>query len=515
MVRESIVLGTGILILTNFAVKILSLIYRGVLIRLMGSEGLGLSEMVMPLFSFLLVLASLGIPLAISNLISGDIKKAKTLSILKTGITMLFISSIFVTAAALLIFPLVRDYILSDPRIYLGFLLFFPSIILISVFSAYRGYFQGSHQSSFIGKSQSVEQVVRVSIGIALVYFLINANYRLSVLIGSLSVATFFAELAGGIYLWLHFKKQKNSYKTKGKFSFDIAKEMLYMGGPITVSRIATTAAITFQAVLIPKALILSGYTLFEAASLYGYFSGVALTILHLPAIVTGAITVPLIPSVAEAQKKKDIPLLHKRIRDSIMFTTYTAIPMLGFIFYFATPICGILFAAKEAGPMLALFSLGGILLYLQQPMVAVLQGLNYFKELLLCLVIGDGLYIVMLVICFMRQNFTIEMGIIAFIINDIILLTSYIILLKFKTKIKLNLMGFTFIPMAYTFCGLFGVYIIKQYLNITYPNIWEIMIFGIVFIAIYLIMLLLIDGKNNPLLSGVLTWRKQRSNRP
>ncbi|MEG2639621.1 MAG: oligosaccharide flippase family protein, partial [Clostridiales bacterium] len=64
MVRESIVLGTGILILTNFAVKILSLIYRGVLIRLMGSEGLGLSEMVMPLFSFLLVLASLGIPLA-------------------------------------------------------------------------------------------------------------------------------------------------------------------------------------------------------------------------------------------------------------------------------------------------------------------------------------------------------------------------------------------------------------------------------------------------------------------
>ncbi|MEG2639000.1 MAG: oligosaccharide flippase family protein, partial [Clostridiales bacterium] len=196
---------------------------------------------------------------------------------------MLFISSIFVTAAALLIFPLVRDYILSDPRIYLGFLLFFPSIILISVFSAYRGYFQGSHQSSFIGKSQSVEQVVRVSIGIALVYFLINANYRLSVLIGSLSVATFFAELAGGIYLWLHFKKQKNSYKTKGKFSFDIAKEMMRMGGPITVSRIATTAAITFQAVLIPKALILSGYTLSEAASLYGYFSGVALTILHLP----------------------------------------------------------------------------------------------------------------------------------------------------------------------------------------------------------------------------------------
>ncbi len=514
MVRESIILGTGILIITNFLVKILSLVYRGVLIRLIGSEGLGLSEMIMPLFSFLLVIASLGIPLAISNLISADIKREKYMTIFKTGLYMLLLNGVIVTLVALLLYPVITEYIFTDSRLYLAFLFFFPSVILITVFSAFRGYFQGSHQSSQIGKSQAVEQIVRVVVGIALVYFLLQRNFPLSVLIAGLSAATFFAEFAGGAYLWRRFSQENKGKKERGHFSPAIAKDFLKMGSPLTFSRIFTTLAISCQAILIPKALVLSGYSLSEAASLYGYFSGVAITVLHLPAIVTSAITTPLIPAVAEAQEQHNTKLLHKRIRDSIIFTSYTAVPMLAFIFYFATPICDILFSAQEAGPMLSLFCLGGILLYLQQPIVAVLQGLNYFKQLLLCLFIGDGAYIIMLFACYLRQDFTIEMGIIAFIINDIILLTSYIILLKRKTGVKMGLIRNTLFPLFYSLAGLCVTYILKQHLNITELNITAILCFGVVFMLIYFIGLLIFDRKNLALFSRVSPRQRRRQNR-
>ena len=79
--KESIIFGAVILMITNFFVKILSLVYRGVLIRLIGGEGLGLWEMISPIFSLILVVASWGIPLAISNLVSRDIERKYTMSI--------------------------------------------------------------------------------------------------------------------------------------------------------------------------------------------------------------------------------------------------------------------------------------------------------------------------------------------------------------------------------------------------------------------------------------------------
>lgn len=513
MKRESIVLGTGILIITNFLVKILSLVYRGVLIRLVGSEGLGLSEMIMPLFSFLLVLASLGIPLAISNLVSADINRKRYMTIFKTGVYMLLINGFIVTIAAFIFYPFITKYIITDSRLYLSFLIFFPSVILITVFSAFRGYFQGSHQSSQIGKSQAVEQIVRVVVGISLVWFLQQRGYSLAILIAGLSVATFFAELAGGVYLWRRFAKENKGVKDRGTFSPSVAKDFIRIGSPLTVSRIVTTLAITCQAVLIPKALVLSGYSLSEAASLYGYFSGVALTVLHLPAIVTSAITTPLIPAVAEAQENKDTRLLHKRINDSLVFTSYTAVPMLAFIFYFSDPICGILFSAPEAGPMLSLFCLGGILLYIQQPMVAVLQGLNSFKALLFCLILGDGIYILLLAFCYFKGNFTIEQGIISFIINDAVLLTSYIILLKRKTKVKMRLFRIILFPALYSLAGLCATFIIKQHLNITSVTVPEIFCFGVVFMIIYLLGMLAFDRKNLALFNRA--GRRYRQSRP
>lgn len=510
--KESIIYGTGVLILTNFFVKILSLIYRGVLIRIIGSEGLGLSEMIMPIFSVLLVIASLGIPSAMTNLISYDIKKEKRVSILKTALFFLTINSILVVICVFAIFPYFALYLLPDPRLTLSFLLLLPAVIIITVFSAYRGYFQGTQQSSLIGKSQLLEQCVRVLMGIAIVTVLIKKNYTLSVIIGGLSVTTIFAEIAGGLYLLKKFLKFRKTEK-KGHLSFPIFRQFFAIGSPLTLSRIVTSLAISAQAILIPKALVASGYSISMAASLFGYFSGVALTILHLPNIVTNAVTVPLIPAVAEAYKKKDNATLQKRIHDSMLFTSYTAVPMLAFIFYFAAPLSEILFVAKEAGPILTLLSMGGIFLYLQQPMVGILQGFNAFKELLVCLVIGDGAYIAMLVFSFYSGNFTIERGVICFILNDIILMICYLFLLKRKFKIKMYLFSILIYPLLSSFVSLFFIYIIKKYLTSTVSNLWELMLSGILFIFFYILILFFSGGLHPSMFNRFLKRKKFQRN--
>ncbi|MEE0777276.1 MAG: oligosaccharide flippase family protein, partial [Bacillota bacterium] len=324
--KESIVFGTVILIVTNFFVKILSLVYRGVLIRLIGGEGLGLWEMISPIFSLILVVASWGIPLAISNLVSRDIGQNHTMSIVKTGMILLTFTGLTVSVVVLLIFPFVKDMIFPDTRIYMGFLATIPTVLIISFFSVYRGYFQGSHMTSLLGKSQAVEQIVRVVAGIAIVVLFIDRGYTITILLAGLSAATFFAEWSGGLYLWQKFRKEKKTAPSKGVFHKKIAHDMLKMGTPITMSRLATSFAMSCQAILVPKALIAGGCSPSMAATLFGYFSGVAVTVLHLPAIITNALTTPLIPAIAEAAAENAREKMKCRIEDSLLFTSYTAI---------------------------------------------------------------------------------------------------------------------------------------------------------------------------------------------
>lgn len=512
--KESIIFGAVILMITNFFVKILSLVYRGVLIRLIGGEGLGLWEMISPIFSLILVVASWGIPLAISNLVSRDIERKYTMFIVKTGMILLVITGFAVSFIVIAVFPFVREFIFSDRRIDFGFLATIPTVLIISFFSVYRGYFQGSHMTSLLGKSQAVEQIVRVVAGIGIIIFLIDRGYTITILLVGLSAATFLAEWSGGLYLWKKFRKEKKSAKTKGIFQQNIASRMVRMGTPITMSRLAVSFAMSCQAVLIPRALMAGGCTASTAATLFGYFSGVAMTILHLPAIITNALTTPLIPAIAEAAAENAQEKMKSRIEDSLLFTAYTAIPLLALIFYFAEPLCRILFAAEEAAPMLTLLAMGGIFFYLQQPLIAVMQGLNYFKSILAILCIGDGLYILLLALGCYHGNFTMEQGIIYFILSDIILWATAMIYLKRKIRIRFRLFKTMILPLFVSLFGLFVLEALSQRLPSSIPELLAVTMLGIAFCAVYLLLLYWMGGIDKELIARLSSRGKRYRSR-
>lgn len=514
MGRESILFGTAVLILTNLFVKILSLLYRAVLVRLIGAEGLGLQEMIMPIYSLLIVFASWGIPMAISNICSRELalKKPEHLgAVVRTGLFLLIASSAVISIGVVAVFPFFKDFAFTDERVYGGFLALIPSLMIVSIVSVLRGYFQGTHQTSLIGKSQGVEQTVRVAAGIAVTYYCLYRNWSLPVILIALSLASFLAEVGGGTYLWGKFKGRTK----KAPFSPTLAKEMVGIGTPVTLSRIVITLTFSLQAVLVPKALVLSGHSLSEAATLFGYFSGIALTVLHLPNVITSALAVPLIPAVAEAQSIKNNLLMRSRISDSLLFTAVAAWPMLGLLYYFATPVCRILFASPEAGPMLALLCLGGIFIYLQQPVNAIMQGLNYFSMLFLNISIANGLYAALLCYFFRQGHFEITTAIYLLLFNHTLLTVLNMIYLKIKIKIKFRLLKLFAIPLLGVTGGLFTLEIIREYLPfLAGESILSLLINCIIFLFVYALVLYLSGGIDKDAFSRLSAHFLKRSTR-
>lgn len=510
MKKETIIYGTAILITTNLAVKAMSLVYRGILIRLIGAEGLGLTELMSPLFSFLLVIASLGVPLAISNFISAQRDAKAVLSILKTGTLLLLINSLSVSAVVCLLFPFLKDFIFTDGRIIPGFFALIPSIFIISVFSALRGYFQGSHRSSVIGKSQVVEQLLRIVCGTAIVFFLLSKGHSLVMILVGISLATFLAETGGGLYLLYRYKRDKPP-KTGG-FTGKIAVRMLKTGTPITLSRIVATLTVTCQAILIPKAMIAGGATLSQAATFFGLFSGVALTVLHLPAVITGALTTPLIPAIVAADSYHDKKLLNRRIAKSLCFTTFTALPILTLLYYYASPICKLLFASPEAGPLLSLLCLGGIFIYLQHPVIAVLQGLNRFRRIFINYCIADFAYILALFILGQSGYFSPQWLILLFILNDVLMFLLHYRYMKKITGCKIAFVQTYLLPLIACTAGLIlMLFVEKQIMQTNIAEILSMTLSACVFLTVYFFTMVISGAFDKHFIARLLFPKRQR----
>lgn len=444
--------GTILLLGSNIIVKGLGFFYRVILVRLLGVEGVGLIEMAAPIYSFLLVLAGCGIQTSLSQIIAAKHgEEGKTY--LKTALVMLLISGIFITGLAYLLAPWLIANFAPDNRIILCFKMLLPAIIIICIASAFRGLFQGNKQVSTLGMSQNIEQIIRVIIGIWLISELATASIETQT--SAASIATVCGELAGFLYLlFLYFRSQAKLFPnphSKGKFSLRAAKELLGLGLPLTGSRLVTSGIMMLQAILIPLCLKMSGWDIRAATEIYGRFSGVALALLHLPGVFTAALSVSVLPAVAESMTY-DISgrrLLSKRVNDSMQASSsFTLLGML-LLFIFAEPLCTLIFDNRPAASLLQLLTIGGMFMYLQTTLTSVLQGLGEVKTLFINNIISGVILIIGIVLLTPLPSLGINGTVIAV---NLCWISGFVLnLFSFyrKTQVKLDWKNIAFRPLV------------------------------------------------------------------
>ena len=285
---------------------------------------------------------------------------------------------------------------------------------------------------------------------------------------------------------------------------------MLRTGAPITLSRIVISLTSAFQAVIIPRILISQGASIGDAATFYGLFAGVALTVLHLPSVVTGALTTPLMPAIAAADGCGNHRLRNERIGKSILFTNFTALPILALLFYYAEEICGLLFASPQAGYYLAFLSLGGIFLYLQQPVITILQGMNRFSRLFIHFCVADILYLAALAALWICGAFTDERFMAVFIANDLMLFGLNYFYLKRITHFRLSFIKTYAAPLVASAAALITVISAEKYImqtNIT--NLWSMILSACLFFLMYVFTLYISGTFDKELISSLLSRRK------
>lgn len=437
--KDGIIKGAFSLGVGAFICKLLGAFYRIPLTNLLGSYGVGLYQMVFPVYALLLDFSGAGAPTALSKIISSNesVNKEKTAFLyLKTGKKILGVLGLFFSVLLLLSSKIISVW-QGNTNAFWGYVFLAPSIFLVCLISCYRGYFQGLMNMTPTAISQIIEQIVKVILGLLFAY-LFYPN-----VVKAVAGATFaitLSELIALLQLRLTYKKRNKrlnlNFIDEKKLDFNKVRNLIKTAIPIIMVGILIPLSQVVDSFLVVN--ILKTYRL-DATQLYGLLTGVVLTIINLPVSVCYGISTVSIPSISSTS---DNTQKVKRLEKSLIITILIALPCWVILNFFAPTVINILY--KRLGGveknlainLLQFMSPCVILLALIQTQNAVLIGNNKLYTPTLNLLVGVVVKIILSVILLKLPYFNIygsAVGIIACYFVTCLLNLISIISLKVK----------------------------------------------------------------------------------
>jgi stage V sporulation protein B len=382
MTKSSFVWGALILLTAAAFNRVLGFVFQAVVFRLIGAEGVGLFNLVYPVYILLIVITTAGIPLALSKMVAEETARgnhAGARRIFHVALTVLLTIGFLITLITYLSLPLLLKYVFVNKKVYICFLAMLPGVFIVAMTSVFRGYFQGMQQMTPPALSQVLEQITRVLTGLLLAYYFLPRGIEYAA--AGVAAGGVLGELAGLIVLLTVYFKRVYGYPKTKSVPYPplpvILREFSRLCTPITAGRILATLLLSIDTYLIPYRLQAAHMTVTEATAQYGLLSGVAMTLLFVPTVLTISLATTLVPAISESTATGHTAAIRKRVHDAVKITVIGGLPFL--VLFYAIPgqLIDIIFGSPGGAELLRILALGGLFMYLQQTTTGILQGLG------------------------------------------------------------------------------------------------------------------------------------------
>ena len=321
MSKKGLIKGAVILSAAGIVCRLLGVLFRIPLSNIVGNYGIGLYQLVFPLYSLLLIVSSAGIPVALSKMIARvRDNQQQTKQLFVNALIALMVIGAVITGLFLILARFIALW-QGKPEIWPLYVAIAPAVWFVCIISAYRGYFQGLNNMVPTAVSQIVEQAVKVVIGLGLSFWLIRYSVLWAVFGAILAVAV--AELIAVVILAIVYAVHMNSllnhqdgqpvmqYSFWSLFSWTVIGQIFRIAAPIMIMSLAFPIVQLFDSFYIVNTLKHNGVE--QATELYGIATGAVHTLINLPSVVGVAIATVMLPMVSRAFRKGDMQVMRKR----------------------------------------------------------------------------------------------------------------------------------------------------------------------------------------------------------
>ncbi len=341
----------------------------------------------------------------------------------------LFISTLLSGIFSLVIYfgaPWIARDILKEPRTAELLQVMVFSLIPACIHSCFNGYYYGKKNSVVPSACQIVEQVVRV-FGTLLIFKILSEQglplepihavwgLVISEIAGLLVNTTAYCghEPYEGVLRAVsvnstdpndtadfcdtsHFSLKSGAQFSTSIFTtlHNMLPPLLTMAFPLSLNHVLMSLCHSVEDLLIPQKLVEYGYTADEALGHFGILTGMAMSVIFFPAVITNSLSVLLLPRISEAKARGDNALVLDTIKGALCCGVALG-SLCTFMFLFSSEWIGVhLFDNTLAGFYVQILSILCPFMYTTSLLSSILNGLGYASHTLICNLFGCGIRI-------------------------------------------------------------------------------------------------------------------------
>lgn len=351
--------GAAVLAGAALFTKLIGVLQKIPLQNLAGDRVFGIYNAVYPLYQLLTVLATAGLPAAISIVIAQQLQEgAASNQIRGTLYTALVTLGVMGAAAALCLWLLADPiaYWMGDRAAASSLRSLSVALAVVPLVAALRGYIQAMDRMALSAASQVIEQLIRVAVMVAVLFWSLSASWEAA----SLTAAVMNASAAGAVaalLLLAAFARTMHSETAERSSIFGLgdaalaAKKLFAVALPAVLGAAVVPAMGVVDAFTIPRMLQAGGAAEDTAMAQFGIYSR-ALPLVQLVVMIAGAAAGALVPRLVLLADKKT---LHHSVHIIIRITSLIGAAAAVGLLLLAKPINIMLYANSSGTDVFAI----------------------------------------------------------------------------------------------------------------------------------------------------------------
>ncbi|HIV85814.1 MAG TPA: polysaccharide biosynthesis protein [Candidatus Monoglobus merdigallinarum] len=430
-VKGALILGAASLI-----VKVIGAVFKIPLINLIDDDGQGLFNVAYQIYTFMFIIATAGFPIAISKMVAESLAKgdeADAKRVFQTAFSLLAVIGL-IGSIVLYVFAESLANLVAIPDAALSIKAISPAVFFVAMASALRGYFQGRQNMVPTAVSEVIESTGKMAVGLALAAFFmgmtVNDNlgravdiaqgaveslhtrkvYASAGAISGVTTGTLMSAVLLIVIYIFHAARGKNRLRRPRSLTdtlrsrSEILKGLVLIAIPITIGASVSSLTTLIDMTTISRRLVVNpevfdkyafmfeegtdfaknviseGWTQAQintqkASTLYGMYTGKALTMFNLPLTLVVALGMSIVPAISASLAVKDRSgakrITGSAIRIAMLFGAPCAIGMS----VLSSGVLGLLFGTDNAKTVLSILAIAIIPVSVVQVTNSILQA--------------------------------------------------------------------------------------------------------------------------------------------
>ncbi len=325
--------GAAALAVGGVIVKLCGACYKIPLGVVLGPVGMANFSIAYNIYSLLFVIATAGVPTAVSKMVAEEISTGKSdVAARIFGVSRRFFFLFGICGFAMMFFGAYRlSYLMGSSDAASAIRAISPAVLFVSVSAVSRGYFQGHSDMYPTAVSEVVEAAAKLAIGLSLALILKSQGAPMPMVVAGAVVGVSAGALFSVIYFKLRTRKikvKKSEIKSRG-----VLKRLLSLSVPITIGAAVVSLTSVIDGALVLNILKDTGFSEYRAKWLFGGYT-YATTLFSLPSFFVATIASALVPMLAAEICRRRVAeadrLVNSATRLAVLVASVVAFGMAG-----------------------------------------------------------------------------------------------------------------------------------------------------------------------------------------